>query len=67
MQIRMSIGASPFAELVNAATIAIRYSTVWKQGFKDTAVADPFALGEGRTVLDYKTQQYRILSRGRRM
>jgi acyl-CoA oxidase len=44
--------------LGQAATIAIRYSCVRRQGFKDTQAAGPLALGEN-VVMDYKVQQYR--------
>jgi acyl-CoA oxidase len=43
-----------------AATIAIRYSCVRKQGFKDTTVVDGAASGEN-TIMDYSMQQYRTL------
>jgi len=44
--------------LGQAATIAIRYSCVRRQGFKDTQAKDPLASGE-HAVMDYKVQQYR--------
>uniref|UniRef100_A0A7S1RMW9 Acyl-coenzyme A oxidase n=1 Tax=Alexandrium catenella TaxID=2925 RepID=A0A7S1RMW9_ALECA len=44
--------------LGQAATIAVRYSCVRRQGFKDTQAADPLASGE-HMVMDYKVQQYR--------
>ena len=43
-----------------AATIAVRYSAVRKQGFKDTTKRDGGGRGEN-TILDYKMQQYRVL------
>eukprot|EP00413_Alexandrium_margalefii_P014827 CAMPEP_0204542642 /NCGR_PEP_ID=MMETSP0661-20131031/19132_1 /ASSEMBLY_ACC=CAM_ASM_000606 /TAXON_ID=109239 /ORGANISM="Alexandrium margalefi, Strain AMGDE01CS-322" /LENGTH=130 /DNA_ID=CAMNT_0051549347 /DNA_START=84 /DNA_END=473 /DNA_ORIENTATION=+ len=44
--------------LGQAATIAVRYSCVRRQGFKDTQADQPLALGEN-IVMDYKVQQYR--------
>jgi len=42
-----------------AATIAIRYSMVRRQGFKDTTIDDGKTLGE-HVVMDYSMQQYRL-------
>ena len=42
-----------------AATIAVRYSAIRKQGFKDTTKRDGGGRGEN-TILDYKMQQYRV-------
>lgn len=60
MQIRMMIVGWSFRDLAKAATIAIRYSCVRRQGFKDTTAKDPLGSGVGENVvMDYKMQQYR--------
>lgn len=60
MQIRMFIVGWSYRDLAKAATIAIRYSAVRLQGFKDSTAADPLGTGIGENcVLDYKVQQYR--------
>jgi len=56
MQIRVSLVNSAYVSTAKAATIAIRYSAVRKQGFQDSQAAD--SKGE-RTVMDYQVQQYR--------
>lgn len=60
MQIRMMIVGWSFKDLSKAATIAIRYSCVRKQGFKDTtAEISAGGTAEENRVLDYQVQQYR--------
>lgn len=61
MSIRMALVAQSYRDLAKAATIAIRYSCVRKQGFKDTTVDDPLGSNVGEnTIMDYKVQQYRL-------
>jgi len=56
MEIRRDFVNISFASLSRAATIAVRYSCIRHQGYKDNeAVQD----GEN-AVLDYKMQQYRV-------
>mmetsp|Transcript_109874 Transcript_109874/g.309888 ORF Transcript_109874/g.309888 Transcript_109874/m.309888 type:complete len:725 (+) Transcript_109874:77-2251(+) len=60
MSIRMAIVRWSYRSLASAATIAIRYSCVRLQGFKDTTVDDPMGAGVGENaIIDYKVQQYR--------
>eukprot|EP00937_MAST-01D_sp_MAST-1D-sp2_P001966 g1966.t1 len=47
-------------DTAKAATIAVRYSCVRVQGFKDTTAPGGRGLGEN-TVMDYRVQQYRTL------
>merc|ERR1719460_358882 len=61
MEVRMFIVAGSAASLGKAATIAIRYSCVRKQGFKDTK-ADAGAGDPEYTIMDYRMQQYRVFS-----
>mmetsp|Transcript_75116 Transcript_75116/g.195752 ORF Transcript_75116/g.195752 Transcript_75116/m.195752 type:complete len:699 (-) Transcript_75116:219-2315(-) len=62
MSIRMAIVGWSYRDLAKAATIAIRYSCVRKQGFTDTTVDDPLGSGVGEhCVMYYKVQQYRLL------
>mmetsp|Transcript_120869 Transcript_120869/g.277150 ORF Transcript_120869/g.277150 Transcript_120869/m.277150 type:complete len:670 (-) Transcript_120869:105-2114(-) len=61
MQIRMMLVGSSFRALSHAATIAVRYSCVRKQGFKDTSSSPGVvtaAVAEN-AVIDYRVQQYR--------
>jgi len=58
MSTRVAFVIMSATSLGRAATIAIRYSCVRQQGFKDTQADDPLALGE-HAVIDYKMQQYR--------
>eukprot|EP00929_Paragymnodinium_shiwhaense_P121053 TRINITY_DN93170_c0_g1_i1.p1 TRINITY_DN93170_c0_g1~~TRINITY_DN93170_c0_g1_i1.p1 ORF type:complete len:697 (-),score=185.83 TRINITY_DN93170_c0_g1_i1:363-2453(-) len=61
MQIRMFIVGWSFRDLARAATIAVRYSCVRRQGFKDTTIEDPLGKGIGENfIIDYKVQQYRV-------
>lgn len=61
MSIRMLIVEWSYRDLAKAATIAIRYSCVRRQGFKDTTVDDPMGTNVGENfVIDYKVQQYRL-------
>lgn len=60
MSIRMAIVGWSYRDLAKAATIAIRYSCVRKQGFKDTTADDPLGNNIGEhCVIEYKMQQYR--------
>jgi len=59
MTIRSTIVGGAGSHLAKAATIAVRYSCVRQQGFKDSTSDDPFASGEN-PIMDYKIQQYRI-------
>jgi len=59
MNIRVNMVAFAGRACARAATIAIRYSCVRRQGFKDTQDADALALGEN-LVMDYKVQQHRL-------
>lgn len=54
----MLVGGASHAA-AKAATIAIRYSTIRRQGFKDSKAADALTVGEN-VILDYKFQQYRV-------
>lgn len=61
MSIRMVIVSWSYRDLARAATIAIRYSCIRKQGFKDTTAEDPLGTNVGENfVMDYKMQQYRL-------
>lgn len=53
----MVLGAS--SVLGRAATIAIRYSCVRKQGFRNTKSKNAISGGEN-AIIDYKMQQYRL-------
>jgi hypothetical protein len=46
--------------LSKAATIAIRYNAVRRQGFKDTAAGVSYTSEEAQ-ILDYKMNQFRCL------
>lgn len=59
MRVRSNLVQGAFARLGQAATIAIRYSCVRKQGFKDSTSANAVALGEN-VIMDYGVQQYRL-------
>ena len=63
MQIRMSLVMGAYRGVSQAATVAVRYSAVRRQGFKDTKAANPLARGveSENVVLDYTMQQYRTL------
>jgi len=61
MEVRMMIVGGSASHLGKAATIAIRYSCVRKQGFKNTTV-DAGANAPEHTILDYRMQQYRCFS-----
>eukprot|EP01062_Namystynia_karyoxenos_P055911 TRINITY_DN46923_c0_g1_i1.p1 TRINITY_DN46923_c0_g1~~TRINITY_DN46923_c0_g1_i1.p1 ORF type:complete len:710 (+),score=320.27 TRINITY_DN46923_c0_g1_i1:81-2132(+) len=58
MHIRVALVSGAFDHTARAATIAIRYSAVRKQGFKDSQAEDAVVKGEN-TVMDYSVQQYR--------
>jgi len=58
MSTRVTFVHMSASSLGKAATIAIRYSAVRHQGFKDTQAQDPIASGELR-IIDYRMQQYR--------
>lgn len=58
MTIRVSLVSSAYHGLAMATTIAIRYSCIRKQGFKQTKAANAIELGEN-TIMDYRMQQYR--------
>lgn len=59
MNIRVGIVGHSYRGLAQAATIAVRYSCVRVQGFKDTQSSDAISTGEN-CVMDYKMQQYRL-------
>lgn len=59
MTIRSSMVAMAGNALATAATIAVRYSCIRKQGFKDSTSDSPLSGGE-YVIMDYKIQQYRI-------
>jgi len=58
MQIRMMLVGASFRALSHAATIAVRYSCVRRQGFKDTSGQGAATTAEN-AVIDYRVQQYR--------
>jgi acyl-CoA oxidase len=66
MVARVSIVAIAYDTLAQATTIAVRYSAVRRQGFKDTGTGQQSAGGPGggigaeHVVLDYQMQQYRL-------
>lgn len=57
MMARVAIVGIAFEELAKAATIAIRYSAVRRQGFAADGSGGP----NEHAVLDYSMQQYRTL------
>jgi acyl-CoA oxidase len=57
MMARTAIIGIAYKELAKAVTIAVRYSAVRLQGFKDSS---PGAKPEENVVLDYQMQQYRV-------
>jgi len=59
MQARAGMCGIAGGKLAIAATIAIRYSCVRRQGFVDMAQDVPFK-SEERKILDYQVQQYRL-------
>merc|ERR1719375_1615967 len=59
MTIRSTLVASAGTALASAATIAVRYSCVRKQGFKDSTSSNALHGGE-YVIMDYRIQQYRI-------
>lgn len=61
MEIRMMIVGGASWSLGKAACIAARYSCVRKQGFLDTT-ANAGANDAEFTIMDYRMQQYRVLS-----
>lgn len=61
MNTRMLFIASSGFDLAKAACIAVRYSCVRTQGFKDSTVADPLGAGIGEhAIIEYQMQQYRL-------
>merc|ERR1719273_1507589 len=58
MSIRVALVFVSYIHLARASTIAIRYSCVRKQGFKQTKAANAIELGEN-IIMDYRMQQYR--------
>jgi acyl-CoA oxidase len=60
MGARVSMVGGAAAALAKAATIAIRYNIVRKQGFKDTAAGVSYKTDEMQ-IIDYKMNQYRLL------
>ena len=61
MQIRMMIVGWAHYDLAKAATIAIRYSCVRKQGWKDSQHPDPLGANIGEHfIIDYQVQQFRL-------
>lgn len=63
MQIRAMMIAAAGGATARAATIAIRYSCVRRQGFRDSKAEDPaVAMASGENaIIDYQVQQYRLL------
>eukprot|EP00746_Dinoflagellata_sp_MGD_P085886 gnl/MRDRNA2_/MRDRNA2_33981_c0_seq1.p1 gnl/MRDRNA2_/MRDRNA2_33981_c0~~gnl/MRDRNA2_/MRDRNA2_33981_c0_seq1.p1 ORF type:complete len:688 (-),score=143.58 gnl/MRDRNA2_/MRDRNA2_33981_c0_seq1:58-2121(-) len=59
MKVRATLVGGAYRRLAQASTIAIRYSCVRKQGFKDSSANNPIAAGE-YVVMDYGVQQYRL-------
>lgn len=59
MNIRVNMVAGAGRACAKAAAIAIRYSCVRRQGFKNTTDDDALASGE-HLVMDYKVQQHRL-------
>eukprot|EP01047_Picozoa_sp_COSAG01_P052536 COSAG01_NODE_5534_length_4201_cov_48.592150_1_plen_312_part_00 len=57
MNIRVGMVGGAARAAGQAATIAIRYSAVRTQGFKNSRAV---GVGEERCILDYKMQQYRL-------
>merc|ERR1719188_1007880 len=60
MTIRSGMVSGAYHMVAKAATIAVRYLCVRKQGFADTQAEDPFASGE-LAVIDYQLHQYRMM------
>lgn len=61
MNTRMLFIIQAALELGKATCIAVRYSCVRAQGFKNTIAADPLGTGVGEHfIIDYKMQQYRL-------
>eukprot|EP00743_Colponemidia_sp_Colp-15_P005509 GILK01005925.1.p1 GENE.GILK01005925.1~~GILK01005925.1.p1 ORF type:complete len:1245 (-),score=193.11 GILK01005925.1:130-3834(-) len=57
---RAQMTATAAGVLSKAATIAVRYSAVRKQGFKNTGKGVSYR-SEERQILDYQVQRYRLL------
>jgi acyl-CoA oxidase len=55
---RISMVAGAYVYLAKAATIAVRYSAIRQQGFKNTR-EDSLTSGEN-VIIDYQVQQYRV-------
>eukprot|EP00811_Abedinium_folium_P032974 NODE_5974_length_1716_cov_5.666457.p1 GENE.NODE_5974_length_1716_cov_5.666457~~NODE_5974_length_1716_cov_5.666457.p1 ORF type:complete len:541 (-),score=137.00 NODE_5974_length_1716_cov_5.666457:93-1580(-) len=60
VQLRISLVMGAGAGLGVCATIAIRYSCVRRQGFKNSQAENPLEHGE-HPIMDYQLQQYRTL------
>jgi len=60
MQARASMVGGASSALAKGVTIAIRYSLVRRQGFKDTKAGIDYASDEYQ-IIDYKMTQYRLL------
>jgi len=59
MTIRAGMVGGAYSMTANAATIAVRYLCIRRQGFKDSTSEDALASGE-HAVLDYQLHQYRV-------
>lgn len=59
MLARTSIVGIAYKECAKAVTIAVRYSAIRKQGFKDSTGDAGIEKGEEHAVLDYQMQRYR--------
>lgn len=59
MTIRAGMVGGSYSMTANAATIAVRYLCVRRQGFKDSVAEDALSSGE-HAVLDYQLHQYRV-------
>merc|ERR1719253_1973843 len=61
MTIRMGMVGGASSTIANAATVAVRYLCIRKQGFKDSTAEDALSSGE-HAVLDYQFHQYRVFN-----
>lgn len=59
MNIRAMLVGGAARAASQAATIAIRYACIRRQGFKDSKAEDALSSGEN-AIIDYKYQQYRL-------
>eukprot|EP00416_Gambierdiscus_australes_P016565 CAMPEP_0171076350 /NCGR_PEP_ID=MMETSP0766_2-20121228/13354_1 /TAXON_ID=439317 /ORGANISM="Gambierdiscus australes, Strain CAWD 149" /LENGTH=615 /DNA_ID=CAMNT_0011533315 /DNA_START=9 /DNA_END=1856 /DNA_ORIENTATION=+ len=59
MTIRSGMVSGAYSMVANAATIAVRYLCIRRQGFKDSTSEQALESGE-HAVLDYQLHQYRV-------